>query len=136
MSHILSFLALPSANELADVAERRKGPSINDDLSEKDILINQQTLFNACLASKTFYRLAWPVLYSANSSWPIGRPSSSSNHFLRTLCLKPDYGNSLRSFSIGGRDTIEEITIERLYDDFLAGDAMTMAAFQWRARNF
>ena len=60
----------------------------------------------------------------------------SPSYFLRTLCLKPEYGETLRSFFIGDRDTIDEINIERLYDDFLHGDAMTMAVFQWRARSF
>lgn len=59
-----------------------------------------------------------------------------SAYFLRTLCVKPEYGKALQSLSIYGRDPIGTIDIERLYGDLLTGDAMTMAIFQWRARNF
>ena len=104
----------------------------------KDMKLTQQTLFNICLVSKTLYRLAWPALYRAYSTWLMGWDPMSDSYFLRTLCLNPKYGKTLRSFS--NRDcgmNEEEMTILRLYDDdhFLAVDAMTMAAFQWRARN-
>lgn len=139
LSHIFSYLALPSTTKLADIAEHRNGYNVEDERLRKDMQLAQQTLFNVCLASKTLYRLAWPTLYRAHSAWPKGFTSMSSSHFLRTLCLKPEYGETLRSLSIRDRDTEEDVmTRERLYDyqDFLAADAMTVAAFQWRARNF
>ena len=136
LSHIFSYLALPSGAELADTAEGRDGLDVNIKLSQENIQLNQQALFNVCLASKTFYRLAWPTLYSAYSSCLADEDSLSPSYFLRTLCLKPEYGETLRSFSIRNRDTIDEISIERLYNYFLTGDAMTMAVFQWRARSF
>jgi hypothetical protein len=136
LSHIFSYLALPSGAELADTAESRDGPDVNIKFSQEKVQLSQQTLFNVCLASKTFYRLAWPTLYSAYSSSLVDEDSPSPSYFLRTLCLKPEYGETLRSFSIRNRDTIDEITIERLYNYMLTGDAMTMAVFQWRARSF
>ena len=136
LSHIFSYLALPSGAELADTAESRDGPDVNINVSQDNVRSDQQALFNVCLASKTFYRLAWPTLYSAYSSCLADEDSLSPSHYLRTLCLKPEYGEALRSFSIRHRDTIEEINIERLYNYMLTGDAMTMAVFQWRARSF
>ena len=100
--------------------------------------LTQQTLCNVCLSSKTLYRLAWPTLYSAYSTWLLPETSTSSAYFLRTLCLKPEYGKILRSFSIRDLEPNEGLTMVNLYDygDFMSGDAITMAAFQWRARNF
>jgi hypothetical protein len=64
----------------------------------------------------------------------------SPSLYLRTLCLKPEYGEALRSFSVRDQDDSNEegMTMERLYtyQDFMAGDSMTMAVFQWRARSF
>ncbi|GAB7328081.1 hypothetical protein MBLNU13_g00119t1 [Cladosporium sp. NU13] len=136
LSHIFGFLAIPSTTELADAADGRIGPNINRKTFQENMRSNQQTLFNVCQASKAFYRLAWPTLYGAYSSWSVDEGSLSPSYFLRTLCLRPEYGETLRSFSIRDRDTIDEITIERLYGYFLRGDAMTMAVFQWRARSF
>jgi hypothetical protein len=136
LSHIFGFLTLPSMSELADAAEGREGPDISRKHPHEKMQLHQRTLFNVCQASKTFYRLAWPTLYSAYSSWSVEEGSLSPSYFLRTLCLKPEYGETLRSFSICNRDLNEEIPIQTLYDDFLAGDAMTAAVFQWRARSF
>jgi hypothetical protein len=138
LSHIFSYLALPSATKLADIVEHRKGHHVKDEMLTRDMQLTQQTLFNICLASKTLYRLSWPTLYSAYTSWLVPVDSTSPSYFLRTLCLNPRYGETLRAFSIRDRDMDgEEIPMERLYDcqNFLAGDAMTMAAFQWRARS-
>lgn len=137
LSHIFGYLALPSATELADAAEGREGPYItNHELFVEDMQLDQQSLFNVCLVSKNFYRLAWPTLYRAHTTWLMGQRFMYPSSFLRTLCLKPEYGDTLRSFSIRDWDTIQDIDIEVFYDDCLNGDAMTMAAFQWRARNF
>ena len=138
LAHIFSYLALPSAARLVDIADDRQGHSIEDIRAWKNMQLTQQTLVNICLSSKTLYRLAWPTLYSAYSTWLASEGSTSSAYFLRTLCLKPEYGKILRSFSIRDLELDGGLTMDTLYHyaDLLTGDAITMATFQWRARNF
>lgn len=89
------------------------------------------------LASKNFARLAWPALYRKYSSWPLGNGNTIPTYYLRTLCLKPEHGKALRSLAIDAQPPIgaSGLEDEDLYE-LLLGDAMTMALFQWRARNF
>lgn len=78
LAHIFSYLALPPAARLVDIAEDRQGHSIEDIRAWKNMQLTQQTLFNICLSSKTLYRLAWPTLYSAYSTWLVSEGSTSS----------------------------------------------------------
>ena len=65
--HIFSFLVLPRASELVDAILKPRRPAVTNTLSKEDIRLAQLTLFDACLASKSFHRLACPLLYYAYS---------------------------------------------------------------------
>lgn len=137
LRHIFSYLTLPKAADLIDTIEDRFGDHVNGHLREPRIQKAQQTLFNVSLASKNFALSAWPALYRAYSSWPLGNRDTIPTYYLRTLCLKPEYGKALRSLAIDAQPPTgaSGLDNEDLYE-LLLGDAMTMALFQWRARNF
>jgi hypothetical protein len=136
LEHIFSYLVLPYTTQLAE------NDFAYEDNSEGEyrppIERKNKTLFNVCLASKTFNRLAWPALYRTYSTWPSNyRDVCPVNHnFLRTLCQKPVYGNALQSLSITAANIGCDIDWDVFYDDYLSDDLLTKALFQWVARRF
>ena len=102
--------------------------SESEDWPQRDIIPEDLTsLSNVCLVSKSLHRLAWPILYRAFTNCePLEGPSPTNtlepSLFLRTLCLKPEYGMALRSLSIGLDKPIEAMQSSELFE-MLQGDA-------------
>jgi hypothetical protein len=115
--------------------------SDSDDWPQRDIVPEDvRSLSNVCLVSKSLYRLAWPILYRAFTNCePLEGPSSTDrlepSLFLRTICLKPEYGLALRSLSIDLCTPIGAMHASELFD-LLQGDATLAALFQWKIRSF
>lgn len=108
--------------------------------SQLEVVERMRTLHSVCLASKSFHRLAWPILYRGfttrllvtdETEEVVPQPST----LLRTICLKPEYGLALRSLSIGDWDPIEAMDAMDLFN-LLQGDATIVALFHWRAKAF
>ncbi|TLD04577.1 hypothetical protein E2P81_ATG10256 [Venturia nashicola] len=98
------------------------------------------TLNNACLASKTLYRLAWPMLYRQFANHPLTVGAFHPHNldpvrFLQTICRRPEYGLTLRTLSIDSWDAVEAMDAAQVFD-LLQGDATLDALFNWRARGF
>ena len=95
------------------------------------------TLSNACLASKSFHRLAWPILYrhfSNRKRSDLAKPLEPAQ-FLQTICTKLDYGLALRSLSIAEWAPIGAMDPIELFE-MLQSDATLVDLFQWRAKTF
>ena len=127
---VLEHLALPGCRW-----------SISDEWPQRDIVPEHLTsLSNVCLVSKNLHRLAWPILYRAFTNAEL-RVRSSQNPklepspFLRTICLKPEYGLALRSLSIDLGTPIGAMQASELFE-LLQGDATLAALFQWKVRSF
>lgn len=127
---VLEHLALPGCRW-----------SISDEWPQRDIVPEHLTsLSNVCLVSKNLHRLAWPILYRAFTN-PELRVRSSQNPklepspFLRTICLKPEYGLALRSLSIDLGTPIGAMQASELFE-LLQGDATLAALIQWKVRSF
>jgi hypothetical protein len=127
---VLEHLALPGCKW-----------SDSDDWPQQDIVPEHLiSLSNVCLVSKNLHRLAWPILYRAfTNGEPLEGPSP--NHrlepslFLRTICLKPEYGMALRTLSIDLCTPIGAMHASELFG-LLQGDATLAALFQWKVRSF
>jgi hypothetical protein len=103
-----------------------------------------QTLRNACLASKTMHRLAWPVLYRDFCNRRLDdyeeielEPDyeGPTKKLLRTICLTPHYGLALQNLLVHQWTPVEAMRGEQLFE-LLQSDATISALFQWRARGF
>ena len=127
---VLEHLALPGCKW-----------SDSDDWPQRDIVPeNLISLSNVCLVSKSLYRLAWPILYRAFTNCePLEGPSSTDrlepSLFLRTICLKPEYGLALRSLSVDLGIPVGAMRASEL-SEMLQGDATLAALFQWKVRSF
>lgn len=137
---IFEHLAFPNVHAFADISEADGIPGPDDDDIEykaycDDIREGIKTLHRICLASKNLHRLAWPILYRAFTNREPFDPSVDPSNFLRTICLKPEYGLALRSLSIGDWNPIEAMDAMDLFE-LLQGDATVVALFQWRAKGF
>jgi hypothetical protein len=95
------------------------------------------TLSNACLASKTLYRIAWPILYRFWSNRRCTHLAQGLDpaRFLQTICTKPERGLALRSLMIGGWRPVGTMDPTELFEQ-LQGDATLVDLFQWRAKTF
>jgi hypothetical protein len=115
--------------------------SNSDDWPQRDIVPEHLTsLSNVCLVSKSLHRLAWPILYRAFTNAELldrssKTPRLESSLFLRTICLKPEYGLALRSLSIDLCIPIGAMHASELFE-LLQGDATLAALFQWKVRSF
>lgn len=135
LEHIFNYLTQPHTTWLADPDESYENSPGEYRVSTER---HNNTLFNVCLASKTFNRLASPALYRKYSTWPSKcHDVCPVNHrFLRTLCEKPTHGNALRFLSIAAATFITYTPRDALYEDYLSDDLLTKAIFQWVARTF
>lgn len=97
-----------------------------------------KTLSNACLASKSLYRLAWPILYREFDSDTVSADPNDGytaparlalSRYLRTICLSTERGPALRSLTIRPWVPVE-ITGSRELLDFVQGGSMAAALFQ------
>lgn len=98
------------------------------------------TLRNSCLASKSLYRLTWPILYRYFSNRTMRHHEDmflklDPAMLLQTICTKPQYGLALRSLSVAPWASVEAMDANELLES-LQGDATLVALFQWRARGF
>lgn len=95
------------------------------------------TLSNACLASKSMYGLAWPILYRffSNRRWWDLDPGLDPAHFLQTICTKPERGLALRTLSIAEWAPVDAMDPTELFEK-LQSDATLVDLFQWRAKTF
>ncbi|GAB7328084.1 hypothetical protein MBLNU13_g00121t1 [Cladosporium sp. NU13] len=127
---VLEHLALPGCRW-----------SVSDEWPQRDIVPEHlASLSNVCLVSRNLHRLAWPILYRAftnaelrdRSSQP---PKLEPSLFLRTICLKPEYGSTLRSLSIDLGTPIGAMHASELFE-LLQGDATLAALIQWKVRGF
>lgn len=135
LEHIFNYLAQPHTTWLADPDKSYENSPGEYRVSTER---HNNTLFNVCLASKTFNRLASPALYRTYSTWPSKcHDVCPVNHrFLRTLCEKPTHGNALRFLSIAAATFITYTPRDALYNDYLSDDLLSKAIFQWVARTF
>lgn len=129
---ILEHLALPHI-ESSSLQKVQRG----DRDCYRECLI---TLSNACLASKTLHRLAWPILYRRFTNYPLSAGQSRPDkldpvQFLQTICTRPEYGLALRSLSMNTWESFETMDPSQVFD-LLQGDATLAALFDWRVRGF
>lgn len=115
--------------------------SDSDDWPQRDVVPEHlASLSNVCLVSKNLHRLAWPILYRAFTNAELldrssETPRLEASLFLRTICLKPEYGLALRSLSIDLCTPIGAMHASELFE-LLQGDATLAALFQWKVRSF
>lgn len=94
------------------------------------IHVGVSTLCSVCLASKTFHRLAWPILYRTFDDKVF-----KLSPFLRTIALKPEYGMALHTLRSTSWTALEGLEAHEFFE-LLQSDATLTALFQWRARGF
>lgn len=135
-AQIIGQFARPRIAEITDIFLSEDGTYVDHQTRRDDVRASRQALLSLCLTYKTFHRLAFPALYVSHSTWPWHKEDFSIIRYLRTLCLKPEYGHAVRALALHARDAEEDtLSIDRMYR-YRVFDAITGALFQWRARSF
>ena len=129
-TQVLEWLALPG-HKWSDSDDWPQGDIVPEHLA---------SLSKVCLVSKNLHRLAWPILYQAFTNAELRdrhsqTPKLEPSLFLRTICLKPEYGLALRSLSIDLGTALEAMDASEVFE-LLQGDATLAALFQWKVRSF
>lgn len=130
---IFDYLTLPehvpSDEDLEATDTEDEPPGVDSD-NRQEFHERLATLRKICLVSKAFHRLAWPALYRTFND-----DLHSLSLFLRTVCMKPEYGLALRSLHSAGWTATGAMNPDELLE-MLQNDATLTALFQWRARGF
>jgi len=141
---IFEQLASPNTFEVNDILD----DLMNEPGGRMDLMKTHSermaTLRNLCLVSKTFHRLAWPVLYrdfcnrrtdDYDEMELLPDYEGPTKKLLRTICLTPYYGHALQNLLIHQWTPVEAMRGDQVFE-LLQSDATISALFQWRARGF
>lgn len=132
---ILENLAFPGATEFGNAQDEldykpKKAKGYRD-----GVLEGLKTLHDLCLVSKSLNRLAHPILYRGLATRRLRDESDLASDFLRTICIKPNYGLALRTLLAEPWGSLQTMDQTEVFD-LLQGDVTVVALFQWRARGF